>query len=376
LQAAVDYIGQLGGGTVLLGAGEYLMRDALHLRSNVTLRGQGQKTILRKCDGFTSALAADADYGDHEVVVQDPAGFEVGMGVTVADERAGGFHLTVATIVAMAGQSLFINGRHQADYMMGRGGLVTSTFPVISGRDVEQVCVEGLSIDGSKAANRMLSGCRGAGIYFHRAQDVEIRDCVVADYNGDGISFQQSADVHVIGCTCRSNTQLGLHPGSGSQRPVIQKCRSIDNGRIGLYFCWRVKQGLAVGNELLGNGQYGISIGHKDTDNLIEDNVIADNGLAGVFFRDEQEPQGAHRNRLLKNTIEDNGNSEEGYGIKIDGETNDLVIRDNRIRNSQPEDAARQRVGIHIGPHAEHILLEGNQIAGHPKADVERQRGG
>ena len=48
LQAAVDYIAGLGGGIVEIGPGEYLMKDSLHMRSNVTIRGTAGKTILRK----------------------------------------------------------------------------------------------------------------------------------------------------------------------------------------------------------------------------------------------------------------------------------------------------------------------------------------
>src|SRR5689334_11361137 len=48
LQAAVDYIAGLGGGAVLVGPGEFLMRDSLHLRSHVTVRGIPGKTILKK----------------------------------------------------------------------------------------------------------------------------------------------------------------------------------------------------------------------------------------------------------------------------------------------------------------------------------------
>ena len=40
LQAAVDYIAGLGGGVVEIGPGEFHMGDSLHLRSNVTVRGQ------------------------------------------------------------------------------------------------------------------------------------------------------------------------------------------------------------------------------------------------------------------------------------------------------------------------------------------------
>src|SRR5689334_7652439 len=37
LQAAVDYVAGLGGGTVEIGPGEFVMRDSLHLRSHVTV---------------------------------------------------------------------------------------------------------------------------------------------------------------------------------------------------------------------------------------------------------------------------------------------------------------------------------------------------
>src|SRR5688572_1153025 len=44
LQAAVDYIANLGGGTVQIGEGEFLMRDSLHLRPHVAVRGTPGKT--------------------------------------------------------------------------------------------------------------------------------------------------------------------------------------------------------------------------------------------------------------------------------------------------------------------------------------------
>ena len=63
LQAAVDYVGQLGGGVVEIGPGEYLMRDSLHLRSRVTVRGAGDKTVLKKDREYRTALVADGDFG-------------------------------------------------------------------------------------------------------------------------------------------------------------------------------------------------------------------------------------------------------------------------------------------------------------------------
>jgi hypothetical protein len=51
LQAAVDYIAGLGGGTIFIGAGRYQMRNALMLRDRVRVVGVPGKTILSACDG-------------------------------------------------------------------------------------------------------------------------------------------------------------------------------------------------------------------------------------------------------------------------------------------------------------------------------------
>jgi len=124
---------------------------------------------------------------------------------------------------------------------------------------------------------------------------------------------------------------LGLHPGSGSQRPIIRNNRSYGNDQIGLFLCWRVKHGLFEGNEIRDNGQTGISIGHKDTDNVFRNNVIVGNGIYGIYFRNETEPMAGHRNLIENNTIQNNGNKEKGYGIYIDGETHDIKIVENKI---------------------------------------------
>jgi len=181
--------------------------------------------------------------------------------------------------------------------------------------------------------------------------------------------------VQVVECLCQGNAKLGIHPGSGSQRPIVRRCRSLDNGEIGLFFCWRVKQGIAADNELLRNGHAGLSIGHKDTDNLIEGNAISGNRVVGILFRDELEPQGAHRNRVLNNTIQDNGNEEEGYGIKINGETHDLLIRDNLIGDTRPAGEKRQRIGVYIGAKARDITLEGNRLQGNAERDICQEAG-
>ena len=309
LQAAVDYVANLGGGTVEIGEGEYLMGDSLHLRSEVTIRGRKGKTILRKAEAAVSPLAIDGDFGEQQVTVREPKGFDVGRGVAIWDDHSGGFHTTVARITGRDGNRFSIDADLMSDYMVSGHAQAATVFPVVSGTDIRAARVEDLVIEGNKGANPYLNGCRGAGIYLYRGFGVEIRGCVVRNYHGDGISFQQSNDVTVADCVVEDNTHLGLHPGSGSQRPTVRDCLARRNGTDGLFLCWRVRHGVFEANRLEDNGQAGISIGHKDSDNLLRGNHVVRNGACGVLFRDEAAGMSPHRNRLEQNIIEDNGRS-------------------------------------------------------------------
>jgi len=376
LQAAVDYVANLGGGTVEIDEGEFLMKDSLHLRSNIALRGQGETTVLRKCDSWTSPLTVDGDYGEEQVTVEHPTGFETGMGLTLHDDRAEGFHTTVRTIIGTEGRILKLNGPLLADLLVERHAIAVSTFPAISGYHIKNARIESLMVEGNKEKNAVIDGCRGGGVFLYRANEVEVANSIVRNYNGDGISFQQSNDIKVENCTIYGNTQLGLHPGSGSQHPVVRGNRILENGRIGLFLCWRVRDGIFANNEILRNSETGISIGHKDTDNVFRDNLIMGNGLQGIHFRDEAEPMGGHRNRIVRNRIIDNGCEEQGYGIRIEGETHDIVILRNTIADTRPKGQKRQRVGVYIGPKVGQVTMEENEIDGNADRPIDDARKG
>jgi parallel beta-helix repeat protein len=192
----------------------------------------------------------------------------------------------------------------------------------------------------------------------------------VRNFHGDGISFQQSNDVTVADCVVEDNTHLGLHPGSGSQRPTVRGCLARRNGTDGLFLCWRVRHGVFEGNRLEENGEAGISIGHKDSDNLLRDNRVVRNGTCGVLFRDEAAGMSPHRNRLERNTIEDNGRSPGTPGIRVRGEPDGLVFDGNTIRDDRPGSRKTQTVGVLIEGRVGSVRLERNAIdAGVPVED-------
>jgi len=373
LQAAVEYVAALGGGVVEVGEGEFLMHDSLHLRSFVTVRGVKGKTILHKAKAASSALALDGDYGEEQITVAEPAGFEVGHGVAIWDANSGGFHTTVARITGKNGNTFSINTPLNADCMVGNKARAATVFPVVSGCNLEGARVENLVIDGDKSENLHLNGCRGGGIFLYRGFGTVIQDCVVRNYNGDGISFQQSNDVQVRGCVSEDNASLGIHPGSGSQRALVRECIARRNGEDGLFLCWRVRHGLFEKNLLEDNGRFGISIGHKDSDNLLRENEVRSNHQEGVFFRNESIGMAGHRNRLENNVIENNGAKGDAAGIRVRGETKDLVFKNNVIRDTRPASDQKQTVGIRIEEDAGEIVLDGNAIEGRTKIEDRRK---
>jgi nitrous oxidase accessory protein NosD len=195
------------------------------------------------------------------------------------------------------------------------------------------------------------------------------RGVVARNYNGDGISWQICHDVLVEGCTAENNAQLGLHPGSGSQRPVIRNNKLINND-IGIFFCWGVKYGLAQKNQIEGN-RLGISIGHRDTDNLITLNENRKSKEAGILFRPERGKDFAdHRNRLIKNRLTDNGGA-AGAAIEIQGGTESITIADNEFHESR---GAEKRVAVRIGAQTRDFTLKGNTFKGFAKETEQGKR--
>ena len=62
IQAGIEYLDRLGGGTLRILPGVYDMNNFVHLRPNITLKGSGEETILRKTDGVVTPLVRNSDW--------------------------------------------------------------------------------------------------------------------------------------------------------------------------------------------------------------------------------------------------------------------------------------------------------------------------
>jgi hypothetical protein len=364
IQAAVDYVARLGGGTIKILPGTYRMRNAVHLQSKVRLLGAGADSVLVKEPSVRSKLAADSDWYDQEITLEDATGFQVGDGVCLRAKNAHNTSEVVIkrTLVARTGNRFKLD-RPLRENLWKLGNAFAATLcPIVCGENLTDCVIENLTLDGNRAKNENLDGNYAGCIFLQDCTRIAIRGVTARNYNGDGISWQICHDVLVENCVSENNAQLGLHPGSGSQRPIIRNNRLKGND-IGIFFCWGVKYGLAENNRIEGN-RVGISIGHRDTDNLITRNEIKGSKDVGILFRPERGKDFAgHRNRLVKNRLTDNG-GEKSAAIDIQGATEALVLEGNEIIDTrQPA----ERIGVRLGAQTRDIQLKGNRIEGFAK---------
>jgi parallel beta-helix repeat protein len=353
------------GDTLVIGPGTYSMQNSLFVPSGVTVRGTKDKTILKKSRGIESALAEDGDYGEGSLAVVEPGKFLPGMGISVVDDKLkDGWDISISSIVDIKGPYLMINPITVRDYDQERlHAKVRNTFPILCVMNAEKVTLEDITVDGNRPENAYIDGCRGGAIYLYNVRDVTVRNCTARNYNGDGISFQITENVQILNSESYGHAGYGVHPGTGSVRPLVQGCRMHNNGDIGLFLCWRVRHGRFENNVIEDNGRYGISIGHKDTDNEFLNNTVARNGSCGVYFRKETLKNSGHRNVFRNNTVVDNGNARDGYGFYISAAAGDLVIEKNKIADTRGA-GATQKIAIYKAPGAGSVLSRDNNSVG------------
>ncbi len=362
IQIALDAVSTRGGGIVKLNPGTYVIIRPVRLPNNTSLIGSGKTTILQKCDGFKTSFIIDADWGMLKAVVKDVSGFKKGMGIQLYDDEYNqGWDVTTAIITDIIGNVIYFDNNTINDYMSTLNGVVSNGCSVIEAVGVENVKIADLIVEGNKSTNDYINGCRGGGVYIHKSKNCLVENVKVNEFNGDSFSWQITENITVKGCEVSNGNGLGFHPGTGSDKSIVENCISHHNKGDGLFLCWRVQNGVFRNNTIYSNGDNGISIGHKDTDNLFENNHVYENGKHGVFFRDENEQNSGHRNTFTNNVIENNGIINESSGFYIGGETHDITITSNTIRSTGK---GKQTTAIFIEKKSSNVTATGNIITG------------
>ncbi|HOV34133.1 MAG TPA: NosD domain-containing protein [Candidatus Hydrogenedens sp.] len=367
IQSAIDYISKYGGGTVQILPGTYHFSNAIYLKSHIQLIGSGtDKTIFIKESSKKTELLRESDWYEQCITVMNPERFKIGDGLCIQSKNPNGNDINVMkrTIISIEGNRLVLDKPLSKNIWFSENTSIDTLFPLISGEFVEDIVIENVALDGNKENNLLLDGNYAGCIWLQDCKRITIRGVEARNYNGDGISWQIAHDVIVENCYTHDNTGLGLHPGSGSQRPKILK-NHIQNNEIGVFFCWGVQDGI-VENNVIENNRIGISIGHRDNYNIVRNNLILDSKEEGILFRQETESFIATGNKIEENIIE-NIKHKNGVGIFIEGCNRANEIRKNEIRENVE---TKNKIGIKVTKTAKENIIEDNNIKGFAKEFV------
>ena len=372
IQIAIDALKSRGGGTVKLSPGTFDIIGPVRLADNITLKGSGKTTILRKCNGFSTSYIVDADWGMMKAVVKDVSGFKIGMGIQLYDDsHKSGWDVTTAIITDIAGNVIYFDNGTVNDYIAAQNGVVSNGCSIVEAVGAQNVRIADLLIEGNKATNDYINGCRGGGVYIHKSKNCSVENVQVNEFNGDSFSWQITENITLSGCEASNGDGLGFHPGTGSDHSIVENSISHHNKGDGLFLCWRVQNGIFRNNTIYANRDNGISIGHKDTDNNFENNHVYENANHGVLFRNENEQNAGHRNTFTNNTIENNGIAVEASGFYIGGVTHDITIKNNIIRSTGK---GNQKTAITVGKNSTNITSSGNKISGLKDTEYEKKQ--
>jgi hypothetical protein len=362
VQDALDRVAQAGGGAVVLPALELELDRGLELRSGTELRGQGERTVLRKAPGRVYPLTGYHNYGMCDVPLATTAGLAPGMTVAVYDRPRRGFYSTFARLTWVESGWVGLDHGLEADYAADQEPVLTTAFPLVFGHGIGNAAVRDLVLLGGRETNLdcRMDGCRGGSIYFARSHDLEITGVREAEYNGEGLSFQMCRQVHIRHCQFTGNTGNGMHPGAGSTAACFEDCVGDDNLFSGFFFCVRASRITVRRCEFRNNAEAGISIGTRDCHNLVEACTIEGNGGPGVLCRAGAPPTEVHSCRIVGNRFIGNARRTGAAEIVVQDAAHDLVIARNLFRG----EATPARAAVLVGPAVRGVFLEENSGEG------------
>jgi hypothetical protein len=309
------------------------------------------------------------------VTVADASPFSVGGGIMLRGKspHCEWDQVHIFSVLRIEGNDLFLDApargadgpAHVGNFWLDRSATASNLYSLVTGNWISNVRIANLRIDGNRAECAALDGNYGAALYFQDCERMHVEGLDVGNIESDGLSFQVVHDMTVENCSFHDCCQ-GIHPGSGSQRPVIRGNTIRNCSRHGLSWCWGVKHGIAEGNTIE-DCPIATSIGHRDTDNIMRGNVFRRCG-EGLVYRDDTPERAAHNNLVEGNLFEDIGNGQEpGYAVNMDGPVTGNVLRQNRFVCTRP---GLVRAAVRIGPKVGEVTLEGNSLEG---IDVETE---
>jgi len=334
--------------------------------------------------GLCSALTEDCLKGTTELKVADGSMFVPGQAISVGSAD-GNNNESLSFIKAIKDNTLILERAIRMDHKAATNGYwkrpaVWSLFPLVTAESATNIAIHSIGFDSPiKPDERpLLSRYTTSLIHLYGCKDSVLENLRIQNSPADGISIQGGDRVTISDCVVRGCQGNGFHPGTDLGESVFENNLSENNG-VGLYFCWHNHRLVLRNNKFIHNRGGGITgLGNPgDVNNVIEQNLIANNGGPGIEINGGKKSGNIIRN----NTIENNSQDKPGKfpGIAVYAATEDALdytIVDNTIRDTQS--TPTQQIGIEERngeyqkkpTRADENVIRNNKFQGQTVADI------
>lgn len=379
IQETVDLLGSCGG-SVAIPAGRYELRGAIRLPSRVSLKGEGEGTILTRPALRVMLLEADTEAVNAEAIGDKRNRCVLLVDTNTAPDLRKGDQIRVfdrKQVMSYAREVIVTSihdGRIEGDciygdleriYRTSDGAWAGNLFPALTSQDTEGVTIADLTIDGG--AHPYSENYHGdflsAGIHTFGAHRLRIHDVSVLRWPADGISVQGGSAI-VTGCIVEGCIGSGLHPGTSLHRSVWANNMACGN-RDGFFFCSTVRNTATAQNVLTNNRRHGVwGLGDPDMGNTVIGSICAENGAHGM------EAGRAHGNAIVGNVCR--ANSQQGAGehaaIMLHDHKNNVVVANVCFDN---QEVPTQTVGIESkNPLGENVIAQNQEVCRNPQQNL------
>jgi len=344
IQAAIDYVSALGGGSTFVERGTYEITQTITIPDNITLAGTGSTTLLRSSNGAAGHVIENVDYAtgaNSNIVIRD-------LKINARRSVRGG---AVRCITAKLIDSEILNCHFEDAWTFVQ--LEVGTLgSIISECQCDTAADTGLALwdaELTKISNCTVHGCVEAGIEFDGvcvscvAEGNTVYDCL------DGLELDiQGADVPIscafIGNTIKEVTNNGIAVGYGSLHTItgntiydaVQGIRVLDASfctishntvtltTVGIYSQkWR---NIFIGNVIRDTIEHGMQL-------LADDTVVKGNIVDSV----------------------DSSSTNTYSNIYVDGDY--CIVEGNLLLDIEAYDMA---YGVEVGSNAQYIQVKNN----------------
>lgn len=334
IQEAVDAL-PAGGGTVFLPAGAYLLRRRVRLRARVTLRGEGAATLLTRPPQRFYALKKKTRKRPSHVVLDSTRGLRVGDELYLRDEMNYSYGAAHGIVRELRGNTVgweLLDSDPQYAYTPGPYSFAANWFPALWIHEADRVTLEHLSIEGGiKKHVKPKGDFTCDGVHARRSSDLRVLNVSVRNWPADGIGVQKGSGSLVSGCFVEHCCGHGYHPGTSIVSSVWVNNQAHRNSVDGFYFCLNVVNAVVQGNIFQGNGRHGIGgLTFPDRCNAVLGNVCSGNGAHGI------DAANAVGNTIQGNIVRNNSQLGPGKfaGIYLE-KHRENVVKDNVCADDQ-----------------------------------------